>query len=146
MPAPSDLGRRLASYEEFHAHPVNRMLHAIGLPCIVLAVAGTLAKAVLLHGVPLAVPAIIAVCLWYATYDRGLALLMAVAYAACASLGGILPWWTLAASFVGGWACLLSGHAFWEKKSPAFLANLLQLLVGPLHLAAHVTGRLPPRR
>ncbi|HSD12783.1 MAG TPA: Mpo1-like protein [Patescibacteria group bacterium] len=146
MQLPTDLARQMASYEEYHAHPANRILHAIGLPFIVLAVAGALAKAVLPGGLPLAFPALVAICLWYATLDRVLALLMAGAYSACAIAGGLLPWWALAACFVGGWACLLSGHAIWEKKSPAFLTNLLQLLVGPLHLAARATGRWPPHR
>ncbi|MBW3671962.1 MAG: DUF962 domain-containing protein, partial [Acidobacteria bacterium] len=34
--------------------------------------------------------------------------------------------------FIAGWVLQFVGHGMYEKSSPAFLRNLLHLLVGPI--------------
>jgi uncharacterized membrane protein YGL010W len=46
--------------------------------------------------------------------------------------------------FFGGWAVQFIGHAVYEKRSPAFLKNLLHLLVGPAWLVERALARLRP--
>ena len=45
-----------------------------------------------------------------------------------------------------GWAVQLAGHLVWEKRSPAFLANLLQALIGPLFFVAALVGLTDAKR
>ena len=40
--------------------------------------------------------------------------------------------------FALGWILQGVGHAFYEKKSPAFLRNVLHMLIGPLWVFADV--------
>jgi uncharacterized membrane protein YGL010W len=56
----------------------------------------------------------------------------------------LLPLWLHVALFIGGWILQFIGHARYEKQSPAFLNNLLHLLVGPLWILedlTHLEGR-----
>ena len=46
---------------------------------------------------------------------------------------------------IAGWLTQLAGHVVWEKRSPAFLTNLFQALIGPLFFVATLTGDFPPR-
>ncbi|MDP9107285.1 MAG: DUF962 domain-containing protein, partial [Candidatus Eremiobacteraeota bacterium] len=47
-------------------------------------------------------------------------------------------WWPCAiGAFAVGWVFQFVGHAY-EGKAPAFLTNLLHLLVGPLWVASHL--------
>jgi uncharacterized membrane protein YGL010W len=48
-----------------------------------------------------------------------------------------LTWPYAVGAFVVGWVFQFVGHAY-EGKSPAFLTNLLHLLVGPLWVASHL--------
>ncbi len=51
------------------------------------------------------------------------------------TFGLFVAWpWAIAA-FVAGWILQFVGHAY-EGKSPAFLTNLVHLLVGPLWVAS----------
>jgi uncharacterized membrane protein YGL010W len=43
--------------------------------------------------------------------------------------------------FAGGWIVQFVGHAAFEKRSPAFLKNLLHLLVGPAWLVERAFDR-----
>jgi uncharacterized membrane protein YGL010W len=53
----------------------------------------------------------------------------------------MVVWWPVAiVLFVAGWVFQFVGHAY-EGKSPAFLTNLLHLLVGPLWVASHLVPR-----
>jgi uncharacterized membrane protein YGL010W len=46
--------------------------------------------------------------------------------------GWAIPFWVNVALFVLGWIFQFIGHSVYEHKSPAFLTNVLHLLVGPL--------------
>ena len=61
---------------------------------------------------------------------------MALLMALCFPLAAVTPRPLVLAIALVGWAIQLAGHLVWEKRSPAFLANLLQALIGPLFFVA----------
>ncbi|HTK05203.1 MAG TPA: Mpo1-like protein [Candidatus Eisenbacteria bacterium] len=139
----------LSTYADYHRHPLNRLVHFIGIPLIVFN-AVSLLDWVLLghvagHEVTLAHLAFVAVIGWYATLDRRLAALMALWYGLCFPLGWYAPWPVIIGAGVVGWTIQFIGHAVWEKRSPALFKNLLQALVGPLYLAALAARLWPPK-
>ncbi len=128
------------TYDAYHRHPMNKRCHYVGIPLIVFN-AIALLDWVLLgrvggHEVTLAHPLFLAVIGWYLTLDKRLAAVMAVWYGLCIPLGWYAPWSVIIGAGVVGWTVQLIGHAVWEKRSPAFLTNLKQALVGPLYFAA----------
>ena len=132
----------MVKYATYHRDRRNIATHFIGIPMIVFAVGGLLARPTVdIAGMALT-PAAAAwglSTLWYLT--RGdLALGLAVSLAnlvlilAALPLGhlGTTPWlvWSLSA-FVVGWAIQFLGH-YYEGKKPAFVDDLRGLLVGPM--------------
>ena len=140
----------LEDYGESHRHPINKALHWLCVPAIVVTVLG------LLWSIP--VPAALAsLSPWlnWATLVAALAL----AYYALLSpplalgmlpvlvlmLGGLvalerLPWplWqSCVAIFVVAWIGQFVGHAV-EGRRPSFFKDLQFLLIGPLWLLAAV--------
>lgn len=143
------LRRHLETYESFHRHPMNKLCHYVGIPLIVFHVIAMLDWVLLGHlggrEITLAYPLFALVIGWYFTLDAKLAPLMAVWYGLCIPLGWYAPWSVIYGAAAVGWTIQLLGHLVWEKRSPAFLANLLQALIGPLYFAAKATGRWPIR-
>lgn len=144
------LEKLLATYADYHRHPLNRLVHFIGIPLIVFNTValldwvrlGTLAG----HEVTLAHVLFVAVIGWYATLHARLACLMALWYGLCIPLGWYAPWSVIIGAGVFGWGIQFIGHAVWEKRSPALFKNLLQALVGPLYIAALATGVWPKKK
>jgi len=135
------LRQNLAQYARYHRDPRNRATHYVGIPLIVVAVAVLLCRPQLeLAGLrlPLAAVGAAAVIVYYGLLDLGLAALMAV-FLALAVWGG--SWlaaqgtgaWLAAGlgGFVAGWVLQLVGHYF-EGRKPAFVDDLIGLLIGPL--------------
>jgi uncharacterized membrane protein YGL010W len=84
------------------------------------------------------------VLVYYFLLDVPLALAMLVVTAALvclgqaiADLGAVAGWTWFALLFVGGWILQLVGHVF-EGRKPALAANLFQIFVAPIFLAAEV--------
>ena len=69
-----------------------------------------------------------------------LGLLMAALMALCFPLARVTPGWAVIAAAVVGWVVQLAGHVVWEKRSPAFVKNLEQGVVGPVYFVALLTG------
>ncbi len=44
--------------------------------------------------------------------------------------------------FIGGWILQFIGHTVFEKKRPAFMDNLIQLLIGPLFFVIEVLKKI----
>jgi uncharacterized membrane protein YGL010W len=148
------LVEQLAGYAAYHRDRWNIATHFAGIPLIVVGVEALLARpAVHLAGLPGALdvglsPALvgsIAVSAFYVALDRryGLAMaaLLALAlragvFCATQSLGVWLA--SAGALFFGGWALQFVGHAL-EGKKPAFVDDLVGLLVGPLFLVAEAS-------
>ena len=129
-----------AEYASHHRDPRNRLCHEIGIPLIVLGLEALLRLIPIgLHSLATVVTlTVMAYYLWLARTRATVAIvLLAVFYFAAA----YVPWpWAIAA-FLTGWLLQFAGHAL-EGKSPAFLTNLVHLLVGPLW----ITTLLVPKR
>lgn len=83
-----------------------------------------------------------AIVIFYVASARWLGVVTGALLAALVLVGRALPWTLGLALFAGGWALQFLGHAVYEKRSPAFLRNLLHLLVGPAWLVERAFGRI----
>ena len=141
------LQRLFVEYADSHRHPTNRLTHKIAIPMIVFHIIAMLdwVKLVTLpvaggFALTLGMVAFALAMAWYLAMSLKLGAIMVVLFALCFPLGRLTPWPVVAAVAVVGWLIQLAGHAVWEKKSPAFLTNLLQALVGPMFFVAALTG------
>jgi uncharacterized membrane protein YGL010W len=75
------------------------------------------------------------IIIYYLTLDVRLALVALVAFAALYIAGRYTPWPLAVGAFVVGWIFQFVGHGY-EGKKPAFLRNLVHLLVGPLWICS----------
>jgi uncharacterized membrane protein YGL010W len=144
----------LADYGASHQHPVNKALHWVCVPLIVLAVLGLLwslpvppalaTRAPLVNWTTLAVAAAVG---YYALLSLRLALGMllplAVALWALTRLAAAPPplWQSCLAIFVVAWIGQFVGHAV-EGRRPSFFKDLQFLLIGPLWLLSFAYRRL----
>jgi uncharacterized membrane protein YGL010W len=136
---------RLAEYGGFHRSSGNEVCHFVGIPSIV-AGAGTLLSLVpLAHvaGYPLTLAEVVAggVIAFYVVSAHWLGVVTGVLLALLVALGRSVPALVGLGLFVGGWIVQFIGHAAFEKRSPAFLKNLLHLLVGPAWLVERAFDR-----
>jgi uncharacterized membrane protein YGL010W len=117
-------------YATYHTTAGNRACHIIGIPLIMLAVI----RWTMVGFVPLTAVFIPVYVLWH----PGLGLAMGAVIGAMAWASLYLPVWAAPAAFVLGWIFQLVGHAYYEKKSPAFADNLVHVLVGPMWVLKEV--------
>jgi uncharacterized membrane protein YGL010W len=131
-------------YADSHRHPTNRLTHKIAIPLIVFHIVAMLDWVPLLQvggvTVTLAHVLVAGAMGWYASMNLRLAAIMLVLFAVCFPIGWHTPRPVVVGIALVGWLVQLAGHAVWEKKSPAFLRNMLQALVGPLFFVAVLTG------
>lgn len=142
----------LSSYADYHRDQRNVKTHFVGIPLIVLGIAGFLSRPTFVAlGVPLSpVVVVVALCaLFYVSLDVRFGLVMTALFGGAAVFGTYLArqstttWLAVAgALFVVGWAFQFVGHAAFEKRKPAFLDDLIGLLVGPLFIVAEVAFAL----
>lgn len=136
----------LKQYAEYHRDRRNIVTHFFGVPMIVFAVGVLLAVPAFSVGGWLLTPAWVVfglVALWYLTRGEpalGAAVTLAVfgllvlAHRASAgSMGQWLAWGV--GSFVVGWIIQFIGH-YYEGRKPAFVDDLVGLLVGPMFVVA----------
>jgi uncharacterized membrane protein YGL010W len=150
------LERQLSKYAAYHRDRRNIATHFIGIPMIVVAVATLLSRPLLLEvgGLPIT-PAVLVTLgsvAFYLALDLRLGLVMAVLMSASVWAGGWFAaqstgfWLTAGIGlFVLGWAIQFLGH-FYEGKKPAFVDDLLGLLVGPLFVVAEAGFALGLRK
>lgn len=136
---------QLTQYASYHQDGRNVATHFVGIPMIVLAVATLLSRPALEMAGWAFSPAVVlamATCIFYLRLDLRFGVVMALVMAAMVAGGQWLAaqsttaW--LAAGvglFVVGWMAQFVGHYF-EGKKPAFVDDLIGLVVGPLFLAA----------
>lgn len=141
---------RLDEYGSYHRALGNELCHVLGIPCIV-AGAATLLGAVPLvtvgeFGITLAEVVTFGIIAFYLVSARLLGLVTGTLMALLVAGGRALPLGVGLALFLAGWAVQFIGHAVYEKRSPAFLRNLLHLLVGPAWLVYRALTRLVPLR
>ena len=136
---------QLSNYAAYHSDPRNIATHFVGIPLIVLAIAVLLSRpAIPVSGVGVspALVAVIAASAYYLRLSRGLGVVMAALLALGAWFGAwaaelSTPAWLAVGvgGFVVGWVFQFVGH-FWEGRKPAFVDDLMGLIVGPLFVVA----------
>lgn len=147
----------LTQYAAYHQDHRNVVTHFVGIPMIVLAVTILLARPTFLVLGGLAVTpalllAVLASVAFYLRLDLRFGLAMALQLAVCVWLSQWFAAMSTAAwlgwgvgLFVVGWAIQFLGH-YYEGKKPAFVDDLVGLLVGPLFLTAEVAFALHLRQ
>lgn len=138
---------QLTQYAYYHQNPRNVSTHFVGVPMIVMAVVTLVSRPTLaLGGTPLSL-ALIAVMLTTIFYLR-LDLRFGVVLGAVLALMMTVGQWLAAQStalwlcagfglFVVGWIIQFVGH-YYEGKKPAFVDDLVGLLIGPLFVTAEL--------
>jgi uncharacterized membrane protein YGL010W len=136
----------LIQYAAYHRDRRNIVSHFVGVPLIVFAIGVLLARPALPAGGIALTPAWVVFALaaaWYLT--RGSAALGVAVSAAVAALlwlgqqagaGSVSVWlgWGLGC-FAVGWVIQCVGHGY-EGRKPAFVDDLVGLLVGPMFVTA----------
>lgn len=130
----------LVEYGTYHRDRRNRAMHEIGIPLIVLAIVALLER-VRIGPLDLAAVAIVLTVLFYLRLDVPSAIAAFVGYALLYVVGAYVPWWLAIVIFIIGWIFQFAGHVY-EGRKPAFLTNLVHLLVGPLWIAALALRRV----
>jgi len=142
-----NLTEQLTQYAAYHRDARNIGTHFVGIPLIVLALAVLLSRPVIALGLPVPVsPAWLlfgAATIYYLVLDVPLGLMMAVVSVACVAFGAWLAQQGTAAwlgggvgLFVVGWIFQFVGHIAWEHRKPAFVDDLIGLMIGPLFVLA----------
>jgi len=146
---------QLANYAAYHRDPRNIVTHFIGIPMIVLAVQVLLARPVWMPGaMPVTAALVVSLltALYYLRLDKPLGLLMTVLLAIglllanAAAAQSTAAWlWIGIGLFVVGWVIQFVGHIY-EGRKPAFVDDVIGLIIGPLFVAAELVFLLGLRR
>ncbi len=131
----------LCDYAAYHRDKRNIATHFVGIPMIVVAVAMLLAAA---HPYA-AYAAIAAVSVFYFVLDVRLGLAMLVFDGVALWLGLQGGLWLGVGLFAVGWVFQFVGHYF-EGKKPAFVDDLIGLVIGPLFVVAEAGFMLGLRK
>lgn len=136
----------LSQYAAYHRDRRNIATHFVGIPMIVAAVAILLSRPVFMYvdGVALSpAPFVVALtALFYLRLDIRFGVAMTAFLLACLWLGQLVAqlstqsWlaWGIGL-FVVGWIFQFVGH-YYEGRKPAFVDDLVGLIIGPLFVAA----------
>src|SRR5215469_2453597 len=141
------LNEQLATYAGYHRDRRNIGVHFFGIPMITVAVAVLLSRpSWVLGGIAVSPALLLAVgaTLFYLRLDWRYGLTMGALMALNVWIGahvaaGSTALWlgTGLGLFVVGWVFQLVGHV-WEGRKPAFVDDLIGLLVGPLFIVAEL--------
>lgn len=136
---------QLSSYAAYHRDPRNIATHFIGIPLIVLAITVLLSRpSVAVAGLQVSLALIVAVAasVYYLRLSLGLGIVMSALLGLSVWTGAWaaeLPtaaWLSLGVGgFVVGWVFQFIGH-FWEGRKPAFVDDIMGLIIGPLFVVA----------
>ena len=146
---------QLSKYAEFHRDRRNIATHVAGVPMIVFAVIVLLSRpAFEVAGVALS-PAWLVLAIsgiYYLMLDVGLGLtltaIMAVMTWAAGQVAGMSTavWLGTGISmFVAGWIIQFIGH-YYEGRKPAFVDDIIGLMIGPLFVWAEIVFALGMRQ
>jgi uncharacterized membrane protein YGL010W len=141
------LADHLSQYALYHQDGRNIATHFVGIPMIVVAVTTLLSYPIWTVGdVALSLATIVALlsCLFYLHLDLRFGSLMTCLMILSLMVGHWLVMqgpsvWIVAGLglFVVGWTFQFLGH-YYEGRKPAFMDDLLGLVIGPLFLVAEV--------
>ena len=145
----------LAQYAAYHRDQRNILSHFIGIPLIVLAVAVLLSRpGSEVFGLWLSPALLVALAAgtFYVRLDRrfGLAMALLLALSLWAGAGLALQSTSVWLSsgiglFVIGWVIQFVGH-YYEGRKPAFVDDVMGLVIGPLFVAAEAAFLLGLRK
>lgn len=137
----------LSQYATYHRDPRNIATHFIGIPLIVVAVAVLLSRPGWPLGAVLLSPALLAAVAsawFYLRLELRLGALMTVLLGLTVWLGQVVAAQSTSVwlgsglgMFVLGWVIQFIGHHY-EGRKPAFVDDLVGLLVGPLFVLVEV--------
>ena len=140
---------QLSQYADYHRDGRNILTHFVGVPMILWAVVILLSRpAWVLEGSGLvlspAVLAALAASVYYMLLDTRYGISLAVVLALMLAAGAWLAQQTLSlwlgvgiGLFVVGWIIQFVGH-YWEGRKPAFMDDIVGLLIGPLFVLAEM--------
>lgn len=151
-----NLTEQLSQYAAYHRDRRNIHTHFVGIPLIVLAVATLLGRPVLAQWGALSVSpatlATLAAVLYYLRLDARLGAVMAALMALCLWFAQALAaqstttWLAVGVGlFVLGWILQFVGH-YHEGRKPAFVDDIVGLLIGPLFVVAEAGFAMGLRR
>lgn len=132
----SRVDRLLSDYAFYHQTRGNLVCHAFGIPLITYAILALLLL-LRLPSTPITTAEILIALsfVYYLTLDFRLAISMLLAAGSLDLAARYMHHTPVAiAAFIVGWIFQAIGHAVYEKRSPAFLRNLVHLLIGPIFL------------
>ena len=149
------LTEQLTQYAKYHRDPRNIATHFVGIPMIVLAIAVLLSRPAFEVFGNVWTPALvlfIASIVYYIKLDVALGALMALLLvgvyqlALFLSAGGVsdLLMWGVGL-FVLGWVIQFVGH-YYEGKKPAFVDDIMGLVIGPLFVVAEALFMVGARK
>jgi uncharacterized membrane protein YGL010W len=137
------LQQQLGTYGLYHRSKRNVLTHFFGIPLIVFAVLCLLARiqipigSLLIDGAQLFV---LASVVYYLMLSVSLGLIMGVLFtllllaAQPIAAMAFWPWLSIGVGvFVFGWVLQFIGH-YYEGKKPAFVDDLIGLIIGPLYV------------
>jgi uncharacterized membrane protein YGL010W len=139
------LEQELSQYGAYHLDKRNIASHFVGIPLILWAVVAVLSRPQWwLFGVPVSAALLAALfaSVYYLRLNRILGFVMVVVLVVCLWSGAKIAametgiWLALSlGTFVLGWAVQFVGHV-WERRKPAFVDDVIGLVIGPLFIAA----------
>lgn len=145
------LADQLSNYAAYHRDARNIATHLIGIPMIVMAVVALLSRPTWMVGSLELSPAILVAAVtlvYYLRLDVALGLVMTALFGLVLWFGAwaadldTLPWLLVGVGgFVVGWAFQFVGHYF-EGRKPAFVDDIMGLVIGPLFVVAEVLFKL----
>lgn len=146
---------QLAGYGAYHRDRRNIATHLVGVPMIVFAVVVLLARpGFVVAGLSLtpALVALVVTGIYYLLLDVALggfliAIIAALLWVAMEVAAMSTAIWLAVGvgAFVVGWIIQFIGH-YYEGRKPAFVDDILGLLIGPLFVLAEVVFMLGLRR
>lgn len=147
---------QLTQYATYHRDKRNILTHFFGIPMIVASICVLLSRPVLMSDAPWLTPA--AVCavlstIYYLRLDVRYGLVLAAYLVACITgsehylaLASTGTWLAIGGGlFFVGWIFQFIGH-YYEGRKPAFVDDLIGLLIGPLFVAAEAGFLLGMRK
>ena len=141
----------MVQYAHYHRDRRNIATHLVGVPLIFMAIGIMLTQPLWTLGNLWLTPAWLAwglTSLWYLTRGHlllglattvvnGLLMVLAHLLAPMAAPWGLAAWQLGLALFVVGWIIQFVGH-YWEGRKPAFVDDIVGLLVGPMFVVGEV--------
>lgn len=149
------LTEQLAGYAAYHRDRRNITTHYVGIPLITVAVAVLIARPMFTVGGWVLSPAVVVAvlfALYYLRLDLRYGLVMtavlvsSVVFAHGVAAMDTVTWLSVGVTlFVVGWVLQFVGH-WYEGRKPAFVDDIIGLVIGPLFVAAEIGFALGLRR